>query len=103
MPENCCNYPKILTILFYHTVMCPKDADRMANSVDPDQTAEGTELWFNWSSQSFCWFKLSPCCVTHKNSVGLEDQLQQKSASLAQKYWGRTNRLVVNITSGVYF
>ena len=24
---------------FYHRVMPPKDADRMANSVDPDQTA----------------------------------------------------------------
>ena len=24
---------------FYHTVIHPKDADRMANSVDPDQTA----------------------------------------------------------------
>ena len=24
---------------FYHGVMGPKDADRMANSVDPDQTA----------------------------------------------------------------
>ena len=23
----------------YHRVMSPKDADRMANSVDPDQTA----------------------------------------------------------------
>ena len=25
----------------YHTVMSPKDADGMANSVDPDQTAPG--------------------------------------------------------------
>ena len=24
---------------FYHRVMSPKDADGMANSVDPDQTA----------------------------------------------------------------
>ena len=24
---------------FYHRVMCPKDADGMTNSVDPDQTA----------------------------------------------------------------
>ena len=24
---------------FYHRVMCPKDADRMANGVDPDQNA----------------------------------------------------------------
>ena len=24
---------------FYHRVVCPKDADGMAGSVDPDQTA----------------------------------------------------------------
>ena len=27
------------TVSFYYTVKSPKDADRMANSVDPDQTA----------------------------------------------------------------
>ena len=26
------------TVCFTHVVMCPKDADGMANSVDPDQT-----------------------------------------------------------------
>ena len=26
----------------YHKVMSPKDVDRMANSVDPDQTARST-------------------------------------------------------------
>ena len=36
---NCCNYPKIGTVSFYYRVMGPKDADRMANSVEPDQTA----------------------------------------------------------------
>ena len=35
--KNCCNYPKIITILFYYRVMGPKDADGMANHVDPDQ------------------------------------------------------------------
>ena len=25
--------------MVYHRVVCPKDADRMVNSVDPDQTA----------------------------------------------------------------
>ena len=34
----CCSYPKNLTIWFYDRVMCPKDAVRMVNSVDPDQT-----------------------------------------------------------------
>ena len=35
----CCNYPKICTMWFYHRVMHPKDADRMSNSVVPDQNA----------------------------------------------------------------
>ena len=33
----CCNHPKIWTIWLYHRVMCPNDAEGMANSVDPDQ------------------------------------------------------------------
>ena len=37
-PRNC-NHPKIEIVLFYYTVIGPKDADGMANSVDPDQTA----------------------------------------------------------------
>ena len=37
-PKNCCNYPKIRIMWFYHRVMSPKDADRMAISVAPDQT-----------------------------------------------------------------
>ena len=37
--KNCCNYPKTGTVLFYYRVMGPNDAERMANSVDPDQTA----------------------------------------------------------------
>ena len=37
--KQSCNYPKIGTLWFYHREMRPKDADGMANSVDPDQTA----------------------------------------------------------------
>ena len=29
---------------FYKAAMYPKDADRIANSVDPDQTAPGQDL-----------------------------------------------------------
>ena len=42
--KNCCNYPKIGTLSFYYLVMCPNDADRMANSVNPDQTAPSLDL-----------------------------------------------------------
>ena len=34
-----CSCPKYKTVLFYDEVMPPKDVERMANSVDPDQTA----------------------------------------------------------------
>ena len=37
--KSCCYHPKIGIVSFYNRVMSPKDADRMANSVDPDQTA----------------------------------------------------------------
>ena len=35
----CCNHPKIWTRWLYCRVLHPKDADGIANSVDPDQTA----------------------------------------------------------------
>ena len=35
----CCNHSNVLTMWLYYTVMGPNDADGMANSVDPDQTA----------------------------------------------------------------
>ena len=31
--------------MFCHTVLCPNDADGMANSVDPDQTAPPGAVW----------------------------------------------------------
>ena len=37
--KNCSNYLKIRTGWLCCIVMCPEDADRMANSVDPDKTA----------------------------------------------------------------
>ena len=39
MPENLCNHPKSLTRWLFLRVMHPKDAEGIANSVDPDQTA----------------------------------------------------------------
>ena len=41
----CCNHSKIWTMWLYHRVMSPKDADGMANSVDPDQTAPLGAVW----------------------------------------------------------
>ena len=37
--QKICNHSKIWTVWLYHRVMRPNDADGMANSVDPDQTA----------------------------------------------------------------
>ena len=39
-PQKCCNYPIIWVMWFIcYTEIHPKDAGRMANDVDPDQTA----------------------------------------------------------------
>ena len=39
-PQNFwCNHPKIETKRFYRRVIHPKDADSIANSEDPNQTA----------------------------------------------------------------
>ena len=35
----CCNHPKIWIRWIYRRVMHPKDAEGIANCVDPDQTA----------------------------------------------------------------
>ena len=43
-PKICRNHSKILTMWLYHKVMSPNDADGMANSVDPDQTARSL-IW----------------------------------------------------------
>ena len=41
----CINDPKIWTTRLYHTAMLLKDADGIANSVDPDQTAPLGAVW----------------------------------------------------------
>ena len=41
----CCNHCKNWTMWLYHRVMSPNDADGMANSVDPDQTAPLGAVW----------------------------------------------------------
>ena len=41
----CCNHFKNSTMWLYHRVMSPNDADGMANSVDPDQTAPLGAVW----------------------------------------------------------
>ena len=41
----CCNHSKVWTMSLYHRVMSPNDADGMANSVDPEQTAPLGAVW----------------------------------------------------------
>ena len=40
-----CNHSKIWTMWLYHRVLRPNDADGMASSVDPDQTAPLGAVW----------------------------------------------------------
>ena len=42
---KCWNHSKIWTMRLYHRVMSPNDADGMANSIDPDQTARSSLIW----------------------------------------------------------
>ena len=43
--KMCCNHSKVWTMWVYHRAMSPNDADGMANSVDPDQTAPLGAVW----------------------------------------------------------
>ena len=47
--NNCHNCPKNRKVWCNIALMHPKDADGMANSVDPDQTASSEAVWF-WSA-----------------------------------------------------
>ena len=48
----CCN-PNIWTKWFYRSEMHQEDADGMANSVDPDQTAPLGSVWTDLSVQRY--------------------------------------------------
>ena len=50
----CCNHSKIWTIWLCHRVMSPNDADGMANSVDPDQTAPQSDLGLHYLPRPVC-------------------------------------------------
>ena len=71
----CCNHSKIWTMWLYHMVISPNDADRMAKSVDPDQTL----IWVRTVCPGISVRKLRIITVTRmhtgQNCAGsLEDQ-----------------------------
>ena len=43
--NNYHNCPTIVTVGFYSAVLCSKDADRITNREDPDQTAPWGAVW----------------------------------------------------------
>ena len=47
--NNCHNCPKNRKVWCNIALLHPKDADGMANSVDPDQTASSEAVW-SWSA-----------------------------------------------------
>ena len=93
--NNCHNCPKNRKVWCNIALMHPKDADGMANSVDPDQTASSEAVW-SWSAlfaetylsqyiefvqyaaQPLCWYSQNwllwrgGCLegVTHRHSIG---------------------------------
>ena len=56
---------------------------------------------FNWSFQYFCWFKLSPVCIKHKNQLVWRTSYNRNQLVLPKNHWSRTNGLVVNKTPDV--
>ena len=50
----CCNHPKTGNKRFYHGVMHPKDANSIANSEDPDQTAPQSDLGLQYLPRPIC-------------------------------------------------
>ena len=52
----CCNHPKTGKKRFYHPVMHPKDADSIANSEGPGQTApqEQSDLGLQYLPRPIC-------------------------------------------------
>ena len=61
----CFNHSKIWTMWLYHRVMSPNDADRMANSVDPDRAVwSGTALFAQeYLSENLGSLRYSYSCV----------------------------------------
>ena len=61
---------------FYHTVMCPKDGDGMASSVDPEQPDLGllfihTCLFKNSASNRSLLRKKKNMCVSALKKLGM--------------------------------
>ena len=50
----CCNHPRSLTRWLFLSVMHPKDAEGIANSVDPDKTAQKSDLGLHCLPRSVC-------------------------------------------------
>ena len=82
----CCNHPNIWMWL-YHRLMHPKDADRMANSVDPDQTTPLEAVWSGSTLFAPLIFKSSDkiklwCTI----SYALAEMLKQVLIQFLYKY-----------------
>ena len=84
----CCNHAKIWTMGLYHRVVSPNDADRMANSEDPDQTAP---LEAGWSGSAL----FAKTCLS-RNSGKLWYLSRRPAGALSQKLgiiMGKNHRL----------
>ena len=64
------DYHKMLIVQFYHTVIGPKDAGRMATSVDSDQTApsEAVDVGLHCLSRPVC-----PNCKDHYGTLHVSE------------------------------
>ena len=75
----CCNHSKVWTMWLYHRLMSPNDADGMANSVDPDQTAHQTApLGAVWSGSAL----FAQACLS-ENLRSLRYKIMRKQYNLS--------------------
>ena len=80
----CCNHYKIWTMWLYHRVMSPNYADRMANNVDPDQTA--LAVWYGSAlfSQAYLFKNVGSLRyrIFHSFRIFLDTLLYEKTTLL---------------------
>ena len=85
--RHSCTYPNIVTICFCHRNMCPNDADGMANSAEPYQTAPLILVYTVCSGLSVQKFRT----ITVGDSI--QHPLLHNCFIFIQKFWGKIELL----------
>ena len=69
---NCCNYPGIWIMWFYHRVMPTKHSERTVNRVNPDCSQRSSLIWvYTVCSDLSVWSGSTPFVQTCQSDLGL--------------------------------